>query len=982
MMVKKLLILFLLLLSLTAHALEMSSSLLDAGINDYKKAQYSFAVNNLKKFIQVVEDNTDKPKAYYYLSLSYYFLKNYRMSLHYLNELSARFRLSSYTSQTYFWKGLIYQNLNQYQDAELAFLKYISLMPNSDIIDKAYLSTANSQIAQGKFVEAEANLKNIVDKYKRSDKYEEASVLYAFMLLKNKKRNVAEDFLVLWTGRLGESGKNYKFKDRFWLYLSEIYIDQREYKRAKVLLKKIDNYAQESPSSDIALLRLSQVEDKLGNEEDSTKYLLRLSNEYPQSKYNTDSALSMGQKQFNRENYSKALVFFEETVIVIDKKLELVGKNDAEKKRLITLKANALYYFGETYNKLNDTEKAADYYNRIIDLDDGLKGEAIIRLMELYIKEENISVLNTYIKEYDSYLLAHESLRDNYLLFKAKIQNMNRDYAVSNKTLTLIKDGEDMFEAISNITVINLIKLQELDAAITLLEENFYKVRISKKAYHLLELISLYFTTGKYEKAILKAKSLSAYMDNLPADEQTFITIKADFHVGLSYMLLKSNKKAIALLEKLVKSYNTRELQQEAAEYVNKSFYYLGWLYYKESAYFKAAENFGIAKKLSDVEAVIIDSFYMEAWSYFSNKDFERAIGKFDEIYKAYYPQPIGVKAFYQMAKTYANMDNKSRAQRYYTKIYEEFDANDYQDDALYEIIIAFIRDGNLTEASRLIDEFKKKFPESHYYQSLLMLLAETLTDVGRYSEALSIYSYYIKQYPDSVDIDTVYYWGGTCALYEKDYDTALNYWNIIAGDFPDSIYFINALDGLFDIYRDTKNHKKEEVVLKKLMLVETNEAKREEYDKRLKILAMIKTGVDETEALLISNAKSGDPQAELELALYYYEHDQKHSAQVIFKSLSEENKGNIGAVANLKLADEVMFKRDYTTAVTMFLDTIKLYKASNDSKAQALYKAAYCYNKLGKANYAIKILDKLLTGFPDGKWAEKGRELKERIAQ
>ncbi|HQJ07055.1 MAG TPA: hypothetical protein PLI57_11835, partial [Spirochaetota bacterium] len=60
------------------NSLSEVSSLLDAGIGDYKKGQYTFAINNLKKFIQTANENADKPKAYYYLSLSYYYTENYK----------------------------------------------------------------------------------------------------------------------------------------------------------------------------------------------------------------------------------------------------------------------------------------------------------------------------------------------------------------------------------------------------------------------------------------------------------------------------------------------------------------------------------------------------------------------------------------------------------------------------------------------------------------------------------------------------------------------------------------------------------------------------------------------------------------------------------------------------------------------------------------------------------------------------------------
>src|SRR4030042_6842761 len=115
---KKLLFLMFIVFTFKLFSLSDYNSILQKGLDDYNKAQYNFAINNLSKYIQQSNDNNLKPKAYFYLSLSYYFTGNYRSSLNYLDELTSKYRFSDYTGQSYFWKGLIYQNLNQWDDAE------------------------------------------------------------------------------------------------------------------------------------------------------------------------------------------------------------------------------------------------------------------------------------------------------------------------------------------------------------------------------------------------------------------------------------------------------------------------------------------------------------------------------------------------------------------------------------------------------------------------------------------------------------------------------------------------------------------------------------------------------------------------------------------------------------------------------------------------------------------------------------------------
>ena len=189
---------FFILSTFSLHAMDESVSLLEVAINDYNKAQYAFAINNLTKYLQIAESDDNKPTAYYYLSLSYYFTNDYKMSMKYFNELISRYRSSSYSSLSHFWIGLISQNLGEWEEADESFYKYVALYPHSDIADKAYLAAANCRLAMGRYEETEETLRTLIKKYPKSDKYEESSVLFAYILMCNGKNDEAMAFLERW----------------------------------------------------------------------------------------------------------------------------------------------------------------------------------------------------------------------------------------------------------------------------------------------------------------------------------------------------------------------------------------------------------------------------------------------------------------------------------------------------------------------------------------------------------------------------------------------------------------------------------------------------------------------------------------------------------------------------------------------------------------------------------------------------------------
>ncbi len=962
-------------------SLNESNYLIDLGINDFKKGQYAFAINNLQKYIQISQDETEKPKAYYYLSLSYYFSLNYRLALQYLKELSARFRMSSYSSQGYFWKGLIYQNLNQFKDAEESFLKYIELLPNSELIDRAFLALANSQVELGDFEKAEKNLRIIIENYSDKEKYEEASVLFSFILIKNNKNKEAKEFLMKWIGKLGKTGEEYKFKDRFWLYLAELYLDEKEYDTAEILLKKIDTFSKNSPSSDIALLRLSELESNLGNSKEAREYLIRMANEYPNSKYNIDAMLSMGMIEYKKEEYPDALVLFKEALNLIEKKNYSNNILKKEKERLKSLLVNTLYYIADTYEKQKDTDKAVVFFQKLIDEDIQLKDEALIRLIEILLDKNDLERLNKLILKYDTILIKNKELKDRYLLYRAKVESLNADYIKSLKTLELIENEKFIYN-ITSLKVKNLIKLNRLKEAIDLLNQIFSMIPFNQKSFILQELLNLYFTTEQYDKVIENFNSIKTYSVELNNIEKEELFLQSKYLLGLSYMQLKNNMNAIDVFNEIIKTTDIKRLKKDLILLVNKSYYYLGWLYYKESDFIKAVINFSIAKDLDIGNKFIDDSYFMVGWSYYSNKDYKSSIAAFKEIYDIYPKQELGYKAYYLIGKSYQNLQDIKKAIEIYNQIYDKLPDNDYKDESLYEIIKYQLSINNMDEANKLIDIFNMQFPDSILYKDILIHQADTYMSLQRFSEALSIYIFLLKKYKDISNPDTLYYWAGYSSYKIKDYNASLDYLTIIINNYKSSGFYLNSLYILDEIYSFKKNYKMESQIINMILESEKDKNKLEYYKKKSNELDLIDQGYDEDEAKLIIEAKNNTIESKFNLAKYYYEKKDKKKGLEMINEISKADSNVTGSLANMILGDEKLEINEYIEAIKIFLNTITNYKTTNEVKAEALYKIAFCNYKLDDIEQAKKVIERLKINFKDSVWTQKAIELEKRIQE
>ncbi len=974
---KKFLILFILSVFtyFNIYSLNEANSLLDTGVNEYNNGQYVFAINNLKKYIQTSSDDTDKPKAYFYIILSYYFLNEYSSSLQYINELSSQYRMSSYTASSYFWRGLIYQNLRQWSDAENAFSKFIEMMPRSNLIERAYLAMANSQLALSKYPQAEKTLKYMIDNFSQGEKYEEASVLYSYVLLQEEKYREDSEFLQPWIEKLGDNGGNYKFKDRFWLYFAEIEIKNNDIQGAEKYLKKIDDYAKNSPSSDIALLRLSQLESLQGNDKESREYLVRLSNEYPYSDYNLDSTISLAVLNYNKNDYDSAITLFNEAANVAQKKLQDLDKySKNERDRFRSLLANAYYYTAEAYDKQGEKKKAYDYFEKVINVNSDLKDESIIRIIELQLDEKYRTNLNKIVLKYDSTLMNDKKLRDKYLLYKANIEFYNQNY---NRVISILDSITDQNAFAYSIAVLKsnvLIKLNKIDEAIDVLAKNQPVIPLNKKAFITYELSNLYFDSGDYDNAVKYAADTKTFASDMPDADKKTLSYKSDFLLAMSYMQLKANDKSIAVFSQLIAA-DTKNFDDSLMLIHNKSFYYLGWLYYKTSVFIKAANYFNQAENLPIGDDLVRDSYFMEAWSFFSNKDFKNAMPRFEEVYKKYYPDYEGVESLFLMGKCYQNLGNEKTAIDVFSTLYNDKNITSFKDQAFFEIIKYNIGKNGLDNTLSLIDKFKKEFPDSPFYKNLLVLQAENLMQLQRYSEAYSIYALCIDKFSDSADIDSFMYWGGYCAYKINDYIDSTDLLTRLTSSYRDSSFYIDALYLLADTYKKQNKIPDEMDIINKILPLEKNIEKKKEFQERLKKLTLLSQGYDEEESNLIILADSGKIDDRFNLALYYFTRKDRYKGLEQLQQIAKDDNGLTGSKALLLIADDKMKNQIYKDAIDIYLN-ILTYKTTGDIKAEALYKTAYCYSKLKNNDAMEKVLNKLYDAFPDSQWSVLGKNL------
>ncbi len=94
---------------------------------------------------------------------------------------------------------------------------------------------------------------------------------------------------------------------------------------------------------------------------------------------------------------------------------------------------------------------------------------------------------------------------------------------------------------------------------------------------------------------------------------------------------------------------------------------------------------------------------------------------------------------------------------------------------------------GDYKEALRQANAFLDAFPDSEWAPEVLFWTGEHYFNAGDLEQAEKIFTSVIKKYPDSDTVDNALYWAGRAAFQQNDYKRALNYYNELAKKHPDS---------------------------------------------------------------------------------------------------------------------------------------------------------------------------------------------------
>ncbi len=945
-----------------------ANTIFNTAKSDYNRGQYGFAVSGFNRFIKLSNDNEKLPEAHFYLGLSHYFLGNNSLALHNLNAISRVNNLSPYKPLSFFWKGLIFQNLENYPDAEAEFNNFISTMPNSELVPRALFAVANCRVKQNNLTGALTSLNRLIQSYPNSERYQDSYLLKAYILIQQKEYTAAADLL--------KSSLENFVADKTLLYLGEIYFELRNYDLSYDYYKRIEEEFEQSEFMDLTILRLSQIERIRGRYPEATALILRLNSLYPTTQYLLESTVDLGLIEYLQENLSSAAVLFNQVVETADRRLAVRDINNNERAKLNTIRAYSNLYLSEIAIKRGETDRAVFILNRIITGRD-FKEQATIRLLDIYLSNNNIAKAAELINTASSYL----SSDNDFNFFRLKLEYIRADYRRALELVNRITVDDRNRDAVLTIKSLLYSKTGNDTEALRILEESYLTTPINGKAQMINKIVKTALRIRDFATINRYQAEFEAMIRYSPISGRLKLQTDTEFIFAISKMEQMELNQSEQLFISILQRKDNRSLQ-DLKSIFDLSNYYLGWVYYKKGDYINSSRCFSIASAVVEVTSIKEDSLFMDAYSFFSRNDYRTALEKFNNIYQSNASSDIRIKSLYFCGVSSENLGNKDAASVFYNELLQKFPDSSNAPAAMYRVIRYYIEKNDAQETARLTSLFESLYPDSPILKDVIIDTAQFLRNSNRSSEAFTYYTLYINKFADDNNPgdDFIYYWASDTAFNSKDYTSAISYAEKLLLVYADSPYSENALTIIQRSYREIKDYNGELSAIERLITL-SSEKYTALFSTRLAELRLIIRGTAPEEAARINALANGTNEDKLRAIKSYFDSGIPDKAIEAVNRVFGESKDRFAAEALLITANYYLAANNQTAAEQFYFRILsERYQGTQETMAETLYKLAYVYHTGGNNPQALRLLDTIISTYPATVWKERAISLKERV--
>lgn len=914
-----------------------------------------------ERFEEILTEHSASDELYasakFYSGESLFNLGKRRESLSNFEYLKENFRWTEFRSKSLYRLGIIYFDLEQYEDCRENLIALLDSYPQSDNTGSALYWIGESYSRQNKLEEAIKFLEEAIN-----DKKNNSFIDYSLFTLANIYEKIGDyESAVIYYDKLLSFYKDSPLASTAQIRIGICYFNLKDYQSSILELNNplLSDLPEELYSQSLYLLANSYYRvQEFGNAE---KSYLEIIKAFPGSEVIRDAQYGLAWSYFQQKKFNDAFKVFN----------FLSEGNDSTAEK-------SFYWKAESKRYANQEMEAFELYRKFMEKypQSSLMQTAQYQMGALYYNSKNYDLASRYLITSTSSLDPLIRARANTLLGEIELNKKQytsaKNYfepvlSITDNTSDVQKRallglGISLFNtgqysvAIEHLSDLDILDpLFEKDKVNFYIAENYYSLGDFKDAINRFQKVDIqnpdvgymalygkaycYFNLNDYDNAVYNYQD---FIKNFPSNDRT---IDAKLRLAESYYGAKNYSASSKVYKDLFKL---------GGSTINSAAIY----YQYAQALYKANETQSALNEFSNLQQKFPSSEFADkslftvAWINFQQGDFKTSISRYHDVLGKYPKSNLAPIVYYSIGDAFFNLADYDSAIVNYEKVISFYPSSNLVFDAINGIQYCYVAQEKPDQAIRLIEEFVNKNPSLAFSDQIYFKKGEIYYSNKDYEQAKSSYQDFIVKFPKSKMIAEAYYWLGKSSQNLNQNDEAVIYYNKVFDFYPGSESASAAVIEIGNIYNQSKNYEAA------LQIYNSAEAKFGKSPKLaeikfMKALTLInlndfaKAGAVFNDVIQNYDGTIFADKSKLEMGILSITTEQYEDAAFYLKLLIDKRTDDIGAKAAYYLGYSLFEQKKYNEAI-INLDKVRVSFSNYDEwVTKSLLLLGDCYARI-----------------------------------
>lgn len=478
-----------------------------------------------------------------------------------------------------------------------------------------------------------------------------------------------------------------------------------------------------------------------------------------------------------------------------------------------------------------------------------------------------------------------------------------------------------------------------------------------------------YFKMGNYEQAI---SPLSTFLQEYEEPETALYPYDTDtrLRIGDAYYALGNYGEAIATYKQVLGA-------DPGGDY---ALFQIGNSYYRNEQTYDAVTTLRRFLQQYPDSRLSEQAQYNIAYIYLNTGNYSQAVEEFQTVINRYPGTSWAARSQYNIGDTYYNAGDYDEAIAAYKEVMEKYPNSDYIIEAANGIEYAQASAGGDPDAgSSALEDFLEENPQTSMADRLRFRKANKLMESGDYNGAIDEFQQYLRITNNEELLPDAHF--NLANAYEQSDQTeeAINTYQTIVQDYPESDQTAPALAALGRIAYDRRNYQESNSYFNQLLEEGSNRYRLEAYIGMGNAqIAMGNTSEAEAQYRSALEMNGSYAPANVGLAKVALDNGSYQDARDLLNLVAEGNTTEVGAEAQYLLGLVEQRSGNYEEAVQNYSSVSVLYGAFDNWIAKALLGKAESFLQLEQPGEARSTLNTLVNDYPNTPEAQEAQRLLE----